>query len=251
MVGGIGRIEQREARLVVGPGEFAGVDHDAADAGAMATDVLGQRVHDDVRAMLEGAAENRRGHGVVDDQRHAMSMRRVGQRCEVDDIAGRVADGFAEYRLGALVDQRFQCGDVIVCGEAGLDAETRQGVGQQVVGAAVELGHRDDVVAGFGHGLDGVGNGGHAGGDGQCADAAFQRRHAFLEHGVGRVHDARVDIAGDFQVEQVGTVLGVVEGEGAGLVDRHRHRLGGRVGAIAGVDGQGFQFHARVPSRAD
>ena len=36
-----------------------------------------------------------------------MSMRGVGQRCEVDDIAGRVADGFAEHRLGALVDQRL------------------------------------------------------------------------------------------------------------------------------------------------
>ena len=42
VVGRIGRVEQREARLVIRPGELAGVDHDAADAGAVAADVLGQ-----------------------------------------------------------------------------------------------------------------------------------------------------------------------------------------------------------------
>ena len=201
-------------------------------------------MHDDVGTVLEGAAEDRRGHRVVDNQRHAVAMRGVGQGLDIDDVAGRVADRFAEHGLGLVVDQRFQGGNVVVRGEAGLDAEARQGVGQQVVGAAIQLGHRDDVVTGFGDGLDRIGDGRHAGGHGQRADATFQRRHALFEHGVGRVHDARVDVAGDLQVEQVGTVLGVVEGKGAGLVDRHGHRLGGRVGAVAGVDGQGFQFHA-------
>lgn len=175
----------------------------------MAADVLGQRVHDDVRTVLERPAEDRRGHGVVDDQRHAMAVRSRSEGSQVDDIAGWVADGLAEHRFGALVDQRFEGGDVVMGGEAGLDAEAWQCVGQQVVGAAVELGHRDDIVANLGHGLNRVGDGGHARGHGQRADAAFQRRHALFEHGVGRVHDPRIDIAGDLQVEQVGTVLGV------------------------------------------
>ena len=58
-----------------------------------------------------------------------------------------------------------------------------------------------------------------------------------------RVHDARIDISGHLQVEEVGTVLRVVEGIGGGLVNRHRHRFGGRFGAVAAVDGDGFQFH--------
>jgi len=42
------------------------------------------------------------------------------------------------------------------------------------------------------------------------------------QHGVGRIHDPAVDVALHFQVEQVGTVLRVVEGVGCGLVDRDR-----------------------------
>ncbi|MNJ75289.1 hypothetical protein D3C77_723600 [compost metagenome] len=42
-------------------------------------------------------------------------------------------------------------------------------------------------------------------------------------------------------------MLGVVECVRGGLVDRHGHRLGGRVGAVTGVDGEGFGFHADDP----
>ena len=35
-----------------------------------------------------------------------------------------------------------------------------------------------------------------------AADAAFERRHALLEHGRGRIHDARVDVAELLQREQ-------------------------------------------------
>ncbi|MNZ66269.1 hypothetical protein D3C78_844880 [compost metagenome] len=246
VIGRVGGVEQGEAFLVVGPWELAGVDDDAADAGAVAADVLGQRVHHDVGAVLERPAEDRRGHGVVDDQRHAVAVRGVGQGLQVDDVAGRVADGFAEHRLGALVDQRFQCGDVVMGCEARLDAEARQGVRQQVVSPAIQLGHRDDVVAGLGDGLDRIGDRRHARGHRQRPDATFQRSDAFLQHGVGRVHDPRIDVAGHLQVEQVGAVLGVVERVGGGLVDRHGHRPGGRIGAVAGVDGEGFQFHATL-----
>ncbi|MNM75536.1 hypothetical protein D3C81_873270 [compost metagenome] len=173
-----------------------------------------------------------------------MAVRGIGKGLQVDDIAGRVADRLAEHCLGAAVDQRFEGGDVVMGGEAGLDAEARQGMGQQVVGTAVELGHRDDIVAGFGHGLDRVGDRRHARGHGQGTDTAFERRHALLEYVVGRVHDPAIDVAGDFQVEQIGAVLGVVEGKRGGLVDRYRDGLGGRVGAEARVDGQGFQLHA-------
>lgn len=110
-------------------------------------------MHDDIGAVLERAAEDRRGHGVVDDQRHAVAVGGCGQRGDIDDVAGRVADGLAEHRLGTFVDQRLEGGDVVVGGEARGDALARQGVGQQVVGAAVQFGHRDDVVAGLGDGL--------------------------------------------------------------------------------------------------
>ena len=108
-----------------------------------------------------------------------------------------------------------------------------QRVGEQVPGAAVEVGRADDVVAGLGDVLDRHGRGRLAGGDGQRRDAAFERRDALLQHGVGRVHDARVDVAELLQREQVRGMLGVAELVGRGLIDRHRHRVGGGVGAVA------------------
>ncbi|MNJ72898.1 hypothetical protein D3C77_696170 [compost metagenome] len=41
-------------------------------------------------------------------------------------------------------------------------------------------------------------------------------------------------------------MLGIVEGVGRGLVDRYGDRLGGRVRAVTGVDGQRFQFHVAL-----
>ncbi len=246
MVGHVRRVQQRETFLVLRPGEFAGVDDDTANAGAMAAHVLGQRVHDDVRAMLERSAEHGRGDGVVDDQRHAVAVRGFGQGGKVDDVAGRVADGLAEHRLGALVDQRFQGGDVVVGGEAHLDALARQGMGEQVVSAAVELGHRNDVVADFGDGLNGVGDRCHARGYGQCSHAAFKRCDALFKHVGGGIHDARINVARHLQIEQVGAVLGVIERVRGGLVDRYRHGPGGRVRAIACMNGEGFQFHGAL-----
>ena len=75
-----------------------------------------------------------------------------------------------------------------------------------------------------------------AGGDGERRRAAFERRDALLQHGAGRVADARVDVAERLQAEQRGGVVDVVEDEGRGLVDRRRARARRRVGLGAGVD---------------
>ena len=64
---------------------------------------------------------------------------------------------------------------------------------------------------------------------------------ALLEHVVGRVHDARIDVAELLQREQIARVLGVAELVGRRLIDRHRDRAGGRVGTPAGVQKHGFK----------
>jgi hypothetical protein len=93
---------------------------------------------------------------------------------------------------------------------------------------------------------DRVGHGGLPRGQGECGDTAFERGQALFQHILGRVHDARIDVALNLQVEQVGSVLGIVESEGHGLVDRHGHSARGRVGIIAAVDGDGFEFPLRI-----
>ena len=66
----IGRVERRLALLVLLPGKVAAVDDEAADRGAVAAEVLGRRIDDDRRAVIEGPGQDRRG-GVVHDQRNA------------------------------------------------------------------------------------------------------------------------------------------------------------------------------------
>ena len=74
-------------------------------------------------------------------------------------------------------------------------------------------------------------------------DLAFKGGNALFHNRLGGVHDAGVDVARHLQVEQVGAVLGAVEGVGHRLVDGHGHGLGGGVGAVACVYGQGLDFH--------
>ena len=67
------------------------------------------------------------------------------------------------------------------------------------------------------------------------SDAVLERGDALLEHGHGRVHDARVDVAEPLQREEVRRVLGVLEDVRPGLVDRHRAAAGHRIGPLTGV----------------
>ena len=83
-----------------------------------------------------------------------------------------------------------------------------------------------------------------------AARAALERRHAFFQRGHGRVAQARIDVAEGLQVEQAGGVVGAVEDEARGLVDRQRPRAGGGVGDLAGVDGQGLGLELAVGHRA-
>ena len=158
-------------------------------------------------------------------------------RCEVGDVALRIAERLDEHRLGPRVDQRLEGLGPAVVGKARLDAVLRQGVGEQIVGAAVQRAGGDDVVAGLGDRQDRVGDRRLPGGERERRDAALERRQALLQHVLRRIHDARVDVARHLQVEQVGAVLRIVERVGDGLIDRHRDRLGGRVRGIAAVNG--------------
>ena len=73
------------------------------------------------------------------------------------------------------------------------------------------------------------------------ADATLERGEPVLEHGLGRVHDPRVDVAELLEAEQRGGVVGVAEHERRRLVDRGGAGAGGRVGLGAGVDLTGFE----------
>ena len=187
-----------------------------------------------------------RGERRVDRERDARVVRDLGQRLEIGDRAGRVGHDLGVDELGAAgLDRGGERGRVVGRDERRLDAEPAQGDVQQRVGAAVEGARGDDVIAGVAQLGEQQRLGGlpAAGRDG--ADPALEARDPLLERGDRRIAQARVDVPVLLQREQIGRILGVLEHERGGLVDRDRARTRGRVRARAGVDCAGA--HPPIP----
>ena len=164
------------------PVEGAGIDDDTADGDPVSPQKLRRRVHDDVAAVLEGAEEAGRGEGAVDHERYALLMGDGGDRRHVHDLQAGVAQGLAEHEAGLRPDRLAEPFGVAGMDEARLDSEARQGMGEEVVAAAVDRGGRDDVTARIHQGR-------HR--EMKCrlparradrADAPFQRRDPLLQH---------------------------------------------------------------------
>ena len=214
----------------------------------MAAEIFGRRIDDDRRAVFERPGQDRRG-GVVHDQRNAKrtadrrhfrdregDQLRIGQRLGVIGARARVGRLAEILRIGRI-------------DEAHLDPLVLHRVGEQVPGAAIEVGRGDDVVARPRQVLDRKGRGRLTAGERQRRRAALERRDALFEHVVGRVHDAGVDVAELLEREQIRGVLGALELIGGGLVDRHRDGARRRVSAPASVKRQSFDFvrHGFLP----
>ena len=209
----------------------------------MAADVFGQRVHHDVCTVFERPAQERRCHGVVDNQRDAMFVGDIGPALDIHHVTGRVANGFAEQGAGVVINRFLHCLKVVVTHHTAVDTLVWQRVGKQVVGAAIELAGTDNVVAHFADGLQGVKDGRHTRGHREGTHTTFKLRHTLLQYGIGGVHDARIDVALYLQVKQVRTVLSVVERVGRSLIDGRGCGVGRWVAVEASVKGEGFRFH--------
>ena len=62
-------------------------------------------MHHHVGAVVDGAQEAWRGHGIVHHQRHPGGMGDLGQGLDVGDVAGGVADALAEDCARLRADQ--------------------------------------------------------------------------------------------------------------------------------------------------
>ncbi|MPN37523.1 hypothetical protein SDC9_185043 [bioreactor metagenome] len=100
---------------------------------------------------------------------------------------------------------------------------------------------RHDVVAGLGDGGDRQELGSLSGTGGHGRDTALQRCHALLEDIGRRVHDPRVDVAEFLQREQVGAMVGAIEGVRRRLVNRHGAGVGARCRLLPGMNLQCFE----------
>ena len=238
--------ESPAGRMFPGPVKAAAVDNDSRHHGSMPAEEFGRRVVDQIGAVLQRLEKPRRRQRRVDQQRNTGRVRDAGHCLNVEHVEPRIADRLAEKKPGVGARGGAPAVDVARPYKAGLDAEAPQGVVQQVVRATVQRARGDDVATGARQrGNRQVQRSLPAGGaDG--ADAALERRDALLEHRVGRVADARVDMACPLQVEQSGRLVAGFEYEGGAEVDRYCACAGGRVGCGACVQRQGIETRIGV-----
>src|SRR5690554_3071370 len=126
VVGGVRLVHHREFIGVGFPVELAGIHYDTSHRGAVTADVLGQRVNDDICAMLEWTAQEGRGYSVINNQRNAVPVGDFGPFLNIHHVAGGVADGFAEQGAGLVINGVFDSLKIIVAHHLALNALTGQ-----------------------------------------------------------------------------------------------------------------------------
>ena len=119
-------------------------------------------------------------------------------------------------------------------------------MGKQIVAAPINGLLRNDVIACLSQGLDGIGHGCGAGGQGQRTYAAFQCGDALFQYILSGVGQAAVNVARILQAETGRRMGGVVEHIGRGLINGDGPCVGGGIGLLlAHMELQRFEFIVR------
>src|SRR5690606_14464101 len=186
--------------------------------------VLGGGVDDDVRAVLQRPAQQRRGERVVHDADQAQLARRAAQRGQVGHVAHRVGDRLQVDQPGLGPDGGAQLGRVVLGHVRDLDAEPRHQLVDHPGRAAVQGTLRDHVIAGPEQAEQRDVDGAHARAGGDRGGAALQPGDRLLQRADGRVGVAAVHERAVGPAHAVGHDGGCVEREAGGLVDGHGDR---------------------------
>ena len=218
--------EALETVVVCFPVEVAAIHNAATDCHGVTVHVLGRGVGHDVNAEFNRTAENWGREGVVDNHRNAVLVGEISKALEVQDLACRVCDGFAEEALGVRAESLFDffVGSVLVH-ERAFDAELLHGDGEEVARTTVNSGSADEVVAGFANVENGVEVRSLTGAREHGCDTAFESGDLVGDGVVSRVLQTGVEVAGSLQVEQVGHVVGRFVLERGALVDGENARF--------------------------
>jgi hypothetical protein len=105
----------------------------------------------------------------------------LGNGLKVRDIVSGVADALDVDSLGLLVNSGGDVFDLVAGNELGGDAEALEGDLELVVGTAVKVAGRDDVVASLGEGRNGNELSSLARGGGQSSNTALKGSYPLLE----------------------------------------------------------------------
>ena len=194
----------------------------------MAGEKLGDRVDDDVGAMLHRAEHRRCGEGIVDHQQRPVRRRQLGDAGDIGNAECRVRNRLDHDHPGVGPDGGFHGGGVGRVGKARLEAEARQVLAKHAKRAPVELVAGKDMVACLQHTKEHRRNRRHA----RCRDDPALG--AFQPVDRGRQHiGVRMPLAGIGIALQRAFILRVQRVRGFRRIDHRRedrrcHRPAGR-----------------------
>ena len=219
---------------------------------AAAAGVLGERLHDDVDAVLEAAQRQARAPGVVQGRGHALVARHTGQRGQVGEFHRHRARGLQPHQPRLRADQGFEGRHVHRVVQAVRDAEALELVARQLPARAVHVGRQQHLVARRQQRQIDHRHRRQAAGHQHALQPAFQRGDALLQQegggrpvqavgvavaaapvacaqrrGVGEDHRAGLEDPRRGRLEASGRLVGVVDqfGDQRGRLGRVRHRV--------------------------
>ena len=172
--------------------ELLGTEDGAAEAAALAVDVLGGGVDDDVGAEFEGMLKQGCREDIVDGDDDAGRMRDIRDRGDVDEIQQRIGRRLEEEHLRIRAQGIGPGLGVAAIDQGELDAEARTQDFDDVAARAEHGAGGDDVIAGVQFGQDRRRDGGHAGGRDTHIFRAFHQTQALFEHGDGGIGEAAI-----------------------------------------------------------
>ena len=141
----IGIDKIRELSII--PVVIASINHDTAQGNGVAVNVLGRRVNDDIRPMLQGLHQERRCKSVVHKERHVEFLGKLRELFKIQNAKRRVSNRFAKdqfciraERLTKFCNRRFRVN------ESRFDTELRKSNIKQRVSSAIHRLRGHNVV---------------------------------------------------------------------------------------------------------
>ena len=155
-------------------------DDGAAQAVGVAVEVLGRRVHHNVRAERQRALQHRRHECVVDAHFGALRVRNLCHAGNIREHHQRIRRRLNVHKLGIRLHRLLNRGQIAGVDIFNLDAIARHNLVEEPHRARVNVQRANHVVAGAQHGNERR-NCSHAGSEHVSAGAALKRGHRGLK----------------------------------------------------------------------
>ncbi|MNE47076.1 hypothetical protein D3C80_1414540 [compost metagenome] len=198
--------------------------HKACSDIAMATEVLGRRMHHQVSTQLQRTLQVGRAEGVVDHHLDVVLVRKCCHGGDIGHLHVRVGRGFEVDHPGPIADRSGHRLQIAHVDMPDLDPELADAMVQKGEGAAVQGPPHQYFITGTQQRPKGGSDRAHPRGQRQPRLPALQRSHALLQQGQGRVGNAAVEVPRLFAGKAGSAVFNSGEGIGRGLIHRRYQR---------------------------